>query len=90
MPNGRYPVAEYSLTSHAERQACSGRAFTHPRLLLPFPSNLPTSPLARGLGGLHDHHRHDQTTKDARTRVRMLELTDKQVPNQEVPPRSET
>ncbi|CAL2264972.1 unnamed protein product [Prunus armeniaca] len=105
MPNDRRTRDKFSLTSHAERQtrggrvftylpcrtvAHSGRAFTHPQLILPFPSNLPTSPLAWGLGGLHDHHQHDQTTKDACTRVRMPELSDKQVSNQEVPPRSET
>ncbi|CAL2247266.1 unnamed protein product [Prunus armeniaca] len=29
MPNGRYPVVEFSLTSHAEWQVRGGQVFTH-------------------------------------------------------------
>ncbi|CAL8167667.1 unnamed protein product [Prunus armeniaca] len=62
---------------------------THLRLCLPLPSNLQTNPLACGLGGLHDHQR---LTNDRRSFLGQNAGAQghKQVPNQEVPPQSET
>ncbi|CAL2238594.1 unnamed protein product [Prunus armeniaca] len=86
VPNGRYTLIEFSLTTRAERQSYIGRVFTHPTCLwplLPFLSNLPSSPLLEDLGDYMNTI--GKTRDDARIRVRMSKIKDKQVPNQEVP-----
>ncbi|CAL8168638.1 unnamed protein product [Prunus armeniaca] len=102
LPNGRHARVKFSLTSRAERLPRTGQVFTH--LLCRtagvrgrvFHSPLPTDSLpffipTSRLGDLGDYMIIiGLQTTDAHSRVRVLELRDKQVPNQEVPPRSKT
>ncbi|CAL2266360.1 unnamed protein product [Prunus armeniaca] len=95
-------VVEFSLTSHAERQACTGRVFTYPSCRTAgthgssFHSPLPVDslPIFNPTSWLEDLGDYmiitGLETIDARSQVRMPKLRDKQFPNQEVPPRSET
>ncbi|CAL9017961.1 unnamed protein product, partial [Prunus brigantina] len=86
-------------TSRAERQARIGRVWFSPPLVpngrrAPTRSSCRSLPIFKPTPWLEDLGDYMITTglqtTDARSRVRMPELRDKQVPNQEVPPRSET
>ncbi|CAL8993101.1 unnamed protein product, partial [Prunus brigantina] len=92
-------IGRVSTPSRAERQACSGLVWFSPPLVpngrrAPTRSSCRSLPIFKPTPWLEDLGDYMITTglqtTDARSRVRMPELRDKQVPNQEVPPRSET